>query len=146
MLGVKRMGERRRFADINSGADANTDPALDFERDQRFAYRRPRHLQLFGKIALDSANGVIGPMTAELLGLPVVTACSKLEIAGGKGAININVLWEMGGAQRVLHGAALDGALRPDVLVQRARVGACFRGASCALRPRRRTRGGRRGT
>src|SRR3546814_20251247 len=24
------------------------------------------------------------------------------EIAGGKGAININVLWEMGGAQRVL--------------------------------------------
>src|SRR5206468_1944833 len=25
-------------------------------------------------------------------------------IAGGKGAININVLWEMGGAQRVLHG------------------------------------------
>jgi NAD(P)H-dependent flavin oxidoreductase YrpB (nitropropane dioxygenase family) len=26
------------------------------------------------------------------------------EIASGKGAININVLWEMGGAQRVLHG------------------------------------------
>lgn len=26
------------------------------------------------------------------------------EISGGKGAININVLWEMGGAQRVLHG------------------------------------------
>lgn len=26
------------------------------------------------------------------------------EIAGGKGAININVLWEMGGAQRVLQG------------------------------------------
>jgi len=26
------------------------------------------------------------------------------EIAGGKGAININVLWEMGGAQRVLEG------------------------------------------
>ncbi|MDQ2877790.1 MAG: nitronate monooxygenase [Pseudomonadota bacterium] len=26
------------------------------------------------------------------------------DIAGGKGAININVLWEMGGAQRVLHG------------------------------------------
>ncbi len=26
------------------------------------------------------------------------------EMAGGKGAININVLWEMGGAQRVLHG------------------------------------------
>src|SRR3982750_1329989 len=26
------------------------------------------------------------------------------EIAGGNGAININVLWEMGGAQRILHG------------------------------------------
>ena len=26
------------------------------------------------------------------------------EVAGGQGAININVLWEMGGAQRVLHG------------------------------------------
>jgi NAD(P)H-dependent flavin oxidoreductase YrpB (nitropropane dioxygenase family) len=26
------------------------------------------------------------------------------DMAGGKGAININVLWEMGGAQRVLHG------------------------------------------
>jgi nitronate monooxygenase len=26
------------------------------------------------------------------------------DIAGGQGAININVLWEMGGAQRVLHG------------------------------------------
>jgi len=26
------------------------------------------------------------------------------EISGGKGAININVLWEMGGAQRILHG------------------------------------------
>ncbi len=26
------------------------------------------------------------------------------EIASGTGAININVLWEMGGAQRVLHG------------------------------------------
>ena len=26
------------------------------------------------------------------------------EMADGKGAININVLWEMGGAQRVLHG------------------------------------------
>ena len=26
------------------------------------------------------------------------------DIAGGRGAININVLWEMGGAQRILHG------------------------------------------
>jgi len=26
------------------------------------------------------------------------------DVAGGKGAINVNVLWEMGGAQRILHG------------------------------------------
>jgi hypothetical protein len=26
------------------------------------------------------------------------------EISNGRGAININVLWEMGGAQRILHG------------------------------------------
>jgi NAD(P)H-dependent flavin oxidoreductase YrpB (nitropropane dioxygenase family) len=26
------------------------------------------------------------------------------EVSGGRGAININVLWEMGGAQRILHG------------------------------------------
>lgn len=42
-------------------------------------------LVMFGKIALDSANGIIGPMTAELLDLPCVTACSKLEIADGRG-------------------------------------------------------------
>jgi hypothetical protein len=29
---------------------------------------------------------------------------ARIEISGGKGAININVLWEMGGAQRMLHG------------------------------------------
>ena len=42
-------------------------------------------LILFGKIALDSANQVVGPMTAELLDLPCVTAASKLDVADGKG-------------------------------------------------------------
>ena len=44
------------------------------------------------------------------------------DIAGGKGAININVLWEMGGAQRVLQGVlertrglVADPALRASV-------------------------------
>jgi electron transfer flavoprotein beta subunit len=40
---------------------------------------------LFGKISIDSANQVVGPMVAELLDLPCVTAISKLEIAGGRG-------------------------------------------------------------
>jgi electron transfer flavoprotein beta subunit len=52
-------------------------------------------LIFFGKTALDSAAGVVGPMTAELLGLPLVTAASKLEIGDGRGT-----------ARRELEGAA----------------------------------------
>lgn len=44
----------------------------------------------------------------ELIAYAVDGAVAQIEraheIAGGKGAININVMWEMGGAQRVLHG------------------------------------------
>ncbi len=42
-------------------------------------------LVLFGKMATDTASGAIGLMTAELLGLPMVQACSRLEIGDGKG-------------------------------------------------------------
>ncbi|MDQ3809494.1 MAG: electron transfer flavoprotein beta subunit/FixA family protein, partial [Chloroflexota bacterium] len=42
-------------------------------------------LVLFGKMSIDSANQAVGPMTAELLGLPCVTAVSKLDIADGRG-------------------------------------------------------------
>ena len=42
-------------------------------------------LILFGKMALDSSNGVVGAMTAELLDLPYVTAVSQLDIADGRG-------------------------------------------------------------
>ena len=42
-------------------------------------------LVLFGKYAFDTSAGVVGTATGELLGVPVVTAASKLEIAGGKG-------------------------------------------------------------
>jgi electron transfer flavoprotein beta subunit len=52
-------------------------------------------LILFGKVASDTAAGTVGPMTAELLGLPCVTAASKLEIADGRGT-----------ARRELEGAA----------------------------------------
>ena len=51
-------------------------------------------LILFGRMATDSANQSAGPMTAQLLGLPCVTAVSKLEVAGGRGK-----------AQRQLEGA-----------------------------------------
>jgi electron transfer flavoprotein beta subunit len=39
----------------------------------------------FGKMAIDSSNQVVGPMVAELLGLPCVTAISKLSIEGRTG-------------------------------------------------------------
>jgi electron transfer flavoprotein beta subunit len=52
-------------------------------------------LILFGRMATDTANGTVGPMTAELLGLPCVTSISQLEIANGRGT-----------ARRDLEGAA----------------------------------------
>jgi len=42
-------------------------------------------LILFGKMAVDDYNHAAGPMVAQLLGLPCVTAISKLELEGGKG-------------------------------------------------------------
>ncbi|HEX7122969.1 MAG TPA: electron transfer flavoprotein subunit beta/FixA family protein [Gemmatimonadaceae bacterium] len=52
-------------------------------------------LVLFGKMAGDTASGAVGLMVAELLGLPMVHACTKLEIADGRGT-----------ARRELEGAA----------------------------------------
>ena len=52
-------------------------------------------LILFGKMSIDSSNGAVGPITAELLNLPCVVAASKLEVANGKGT-----------ARRELEGAA----------------------------------------
>jgi electron transfer flavoprotein beta subunit len=51
-------------------------------------------LILFGKASIDAAAGVVGPATAELLGLPCVTAASALELGDGRGT-----------AERVLEGA-----------------------------------------
>ena len=42
-------------------------------------------LILFGRMATDTAHGTVGPMTAELLGLPCVTGISQLDIAAGRG-------------------------------------------------------------
>jgi electron transfer flavoprotein beta subunit len=42
-------------------------------------------LILFGRMATDTAHGTVGPMTAELLNLPCVTAISQLEISNGRG-------------------------------------------------------------
>jgi len=42
-------------------------------------------LILFGRMATDTAHGTVGPMTAELLELPCVTAISQLDIQGSSG-------------------------------------------------------------
>ena len=42
-------------------------------------------LILFGKVAIDTADQSVGPMVAELLGLPCVSAISSLEIANARG-------------------------------------------------------------
>ena len=55
-------------------------------------------LVLFGKMAADTASGAVGLMTAELLGIPMVQACSRLELADGKGTARREV---EGGAEIV---------------------------------------------
>ena len=42
-------------------------------------------LILFGRMSQDTANGAVGLMVAESLGLPAVHACSRLEISDGRG-------------------------------------------------------------
>ena len=42
-------------------------------------------LILFGRNASDTGSGAVGPMTAHLLGLPIVTAISSLKVSGGSG-------------------------------------------------------------
>jgi electron transfer flavoprotein beta subunit len=55
-------------------------------------------LIFFGKMSPDSSNGVVGAIAAELLGLPCVTAISKLDIADGKGTAKR----ELEGAQEIV--------------------------------------------
>ena len=42
-------------------------------------------LILFGRVATDTGNGTVGPMTAELLDLPCITSISQLDITDGRG-------------------------------------------------------------
>ena len=74
-------------------------------------------LILFGKISPDSSNGVVGPMAAELLGLPCVTAISSLEITDGKGKAKR----ELEGAQELVE-FALPAVLTVDEGLNTARL------------------------
>jgi len=55
-------------------------------------------LIFFGKMSPDSSNGIVGPIVAEMLGLPCVTAISKLDIADGRGTAKR----ELEGAQEIV--------------------------------------------
>lgn len=74
-------------------------------------------LILFGKMSPDSANGVVGQMVAELLGLPCVTAISSLEIAGGNGKAKR----ELEGAQEIVE-FPLPAVLTVDEGLNQARL------------------------
>jgi electron transfer flavoprotein beta subunit len=41
-------------------------------------------LVMFGRMSIDTANQSTGPIVAELLGLPIITAISKLQLDGGR--------------------------------------------------------------
>lgn len=55
-------------------------------------------LILLGKLSPDSSNGVTGPIVAELLGLPCVSAISRLDIENGRGTAKR----EIEGAQEIV--------------------------------------------
>ncbi len=55
-------------------------------------------LILFGKMSPDSSNGIVGPIVAELLDLPCVTAISGLEINDGRGTARRDIE----GAQEIM--------------------------------------------
>lgn len=44
-------------------------------------------LVLFGKLAIDDSNQAMGPMVAELMGIPCVSAVSTLTVADGSGTV-----------------------------------------------------------
>lgn len=105
-LGPDSVQETIRKA-LSMGADRGVQLKTDKIPFDGFAIARALHAELkdggydiifFGKMAPDSSNGVVGPMTAELLGLPCVTAISSLEVSNGRGTAKR----ELEGAQEIV--------------------------------------------
>ena len=74
-------------------------------------------LILLGRVAVDASNGATGVMVAHLLGLPCVTAVSKLEITGGRGRAQR----ELEGAQEIVE-FSLPAVLTIDEGLNRERL------------------------
>ena len=55
-------------------------------------------LIMFGRMSIDTANQTVGPIAAELLGLPCITAITKLDFADGK----VKARRELEGAYEVI--------------------------------------------
>lgn len=92
-LGPDAAGEQLRKA-LSMGADKAVLLKADGQWLDSFAVAEALAAELkagaydvifFGKKSIDADNSATGAMVGELLDLPVVTAVSKLEIAGGKG-------------------------------------------------------------
>ncbi len=76
------VGLRCGAEDVDAGADAHLDQSFDFQRNQRFAHRRPRHAQLLREVALgrqarargklsgaDQRSNLVGDLAIEPAGL-----------------------------------------------------------------------------
>ena len=74
-------------------------------------------LILFGRMSTDSAGGAVGPMTAQLLGLPCVTSISHLDVADGK----VSARRELDGVAEVVQ-FPLPAVLTIDEGIARARL------------------------
>jgi electron transfer flavoprotein beta subunit len=109
--------------------DAGQADALGIAKVLAAAIRTiPHDVVFFGKQGVGTDNGLVGPMVAELLGMPQVNVVTKLEVADGKATAHR----EIEGAEEVIEvplpavitaQKGLNGALAPgDIYAWRSRI------------------------
>jgi electron transfer flavoprotein beta subunit len=76
------MGADRAF--LIENPDAESDPLVIAMALSAFAGKEGYDLILTGRQAIDDENGAVGPMVAELLGIPHVSAVTKVDLKDGK--------------------------------------------------------------
>ncbi len=80
------MGCDRAFL-LDSTGYTETDPLFIAESLSAFAKKEGFDLVLTGRQAIDDENGAIGPMIAELLHIPHVSAVTKVDTSDGKAVV-----------------------------------------------------------